>query len=379
FWTDVQNYEAYYEIEKSKPKIEFDFFRPDEIEFLYKWANVVYDKNNLEHFSAKEKIMDTLGNKTKFWSNQIVKRIPGLETSNSRRWNQIGSISTPDGRATVTKFKAYTWARIYRTGHDKKHIFFTVGVDGESKELLYKLDYHYESSSTLNDEQKAIIKQNIPQELSWKAIPISELDNFDWDSLLEVSFKFISSNLETYDRLIELAWGEREPKEVISNSIKKGYFPAKGYDEIPHNEANFEDVKVDFIQEQIENTELGDAGEALVIEFEKKRLGELGLHDLSEKVRKVLDGEGYDILSFDENGESKYIEVKTTPGDSRTPFYYTQNEKAFALQNPDNYIIYRLYNYDKEKNTADMFEIKDLNQVLFEPVVFKVYPKNKKQ
>ena len=38
------------------------------------------------------------------------------------------------------------------------------------------------------------------------------------------------------------------------------------------------------------------------------------------------DGAGYDIKSFDENGNIKYIEVKTTAGSLNTDFYMSPKE-----------------------------------------------------
>lgn len=56
----------------------------------------------------------------------------------------------------------------------------------------------------------------------------------------------------------------------------------------------------------------------------------------------------------------------------------TINEKLFAEKHKDNYVIYRLYNYDKEKNTADFFEIINTEEeLLFQPTEFKVYTKER--
>jgi len=93
-------------------------------------------------------------------------------------------------------------------------------------------------------------------------------------------------------------------------------------------------------------------------------------------VKIAKDGEGYDILSFDENGNEICIEVKTTKGNEKTPFYLSQNEKLFFEKNFNKYMIYRLYNYDLDNNYADFFIIKDFDkELLFQPTEFKVYLK----
>jgi hypothetical protein len=95
------------------------------------------------------------------------------------------------------------------------------------------------------------------------------------------------------------------------------------------------------------NRALGKAGERAVVDYERARLAALERPDLARKVRWVAqedgDGAGYDILSFSRNGADRLIEVKTTIGNSRTPFFITRNERALADERPDAFRLYRLY------------------------------------
>ena len=104
------------------------------------------------------------------------------------------------------------------------------------------------------------------------------------------------------------------------------------------------------------NRNLGQAGELLVYEYERRRLQTIGRKDLSDCVRWVArddgDGCGYDILSFNGKGEEAsrelWLEVKTTNGPERTPFYITRNELHVAMQRPDAFRIFRLYDFRKQ-------------------------------
>ena len=104
------------------------------------------------------------------------------------------------------------------------------------------------------------------------------------------------------------------------------------------------------------NRNLGRAGEELVYEYEKNRLQTVGRKDLSERVRWVArddgDGYGYDILSFkgkgEEAGREIWLEIKTTNGSVSTPFYITRNELRVSEQQPESYLIYRLYDFRKQ-------------------------------
>ncbi|MEX2484560.1 MAG: DUF3883 domain-containing protein [Brumimicrobium sp.] len=377
FWHKPENYNAFAELADEETIHDLNFFTETEIDFLADWSDKVYDKDDTEHLAAKNYIMNSLGTKTQYWSNQLAMSIPSMDTFNWRMWSQKGWEDTPSGKVRVARFKPYTWARIFRKGDDNKGIFFTVGADGNGKELVYKLDYYFEKNSHLNAEQKEIVDKNIPKELRWKSISAFELDSYDWKSLLELTTSFISEHLHVYDRLIKLAWGDSQPEEVFSNFLRPQEPPKNGHPALPEYNSNFTGVDKDFIQESIDKKEIGDAGEALVKQYEVQRLKNIGHTDLADIVEIVKDGKGYDVLSFNEKRKPKYIEVKTTTGNSLTPFDYTINEKAFAEQNSESYLIYRLYNYDEETNTADFFVINALEELLLRPTTYKVYLKKK--
>ncbi len=86
------------------------------------------------------------------------------------------------------------------------------------------------------------------------------------------------------------------------------------------------------------NAALGKAGESFVLDLERRRLAEAGRLDLARGVRWVSveegDGAGYDILSFGSGGGERLIEVKTTNGSARTPFYLSRNEYETAGKRP---------------------------------------------
>ena len=81
-------------------------------------------------------------------------------------------------------------------------------------------------------------------------------------------------------------------------------------------------------------------------------LTEAGCADLARKVRWVAaedgDGAGYDVSSFDERGRARLIEVKTTNGSARTPFYLSRNERSVGEERPSEWRIYRVHLFAKE-------------------------------
>jgi len=106
-------------------------------------------------------------------------------------------------------------------------------------------------------------------------------------------------------------------------------------------------AKFDPVDRDHRNRSLGRAGESFVVEFEKHRLTKENRADLARKVRWTAaedgDGAGYDVTSFNLEGGPRLIEVKTTNGSARTPFFLTRNEFEIARQLPTQWQIYRVH------------------------------------
>jgi uncharacterized protein DUF3883 len=97
------------------------------------------------------------------------------------------------------------------------------------------------------------------------------------------------------------------------------------------------------------NRRLGKAGEEFVFKLERVRLARFGREELAKKVRWVAeadgDGAGYDILSYDKGGAERLLEVKTTCGAERTPFYLTRNELALSEERPTDFRLVRVHQF----------------------------------
>lgn len=110
----------------------------------------------------------------------------------------------------------------------------------------------------------------------------------------------------------------------------------------------------DYSATDAKNRELGLRGE-------KRLLVDSGHPYLAERVRHISliegDGAGYDIQSFTSEGETKYIEVKTTRGPAETPFYMSTNEAEFSRTHQDNYYHYRVYAYDEDHNFGSFYAV----------------------
>lgn len=110
--------------------------------------------------------------------------------------------------------------------------------------------------------------------------------------------------------------------------------------------------KFDPVERDHRNRSLGRAGEAFVFDVERKQLSQADREDLARRVRWVAeedgDGAGYDIYSFDPHGHERLIEVKTTNGAARTPFFLSRNECELATERPTDWSIYRVHLFARQ-------------------------------
>lgn len=107
--------------------------------------------------------------------------------------------------------------------------------------------------------------------------------------------------------------------------------------------------KFDVAERDARNRALGRSGEERVVAHERAMLAAVGRNDLADRVRWVSDqdgdGAGYDIASFEADGRTRLIEVKTTNGWERTPFHITRRELDVADQARDEWRLVRLWNF----------------------------------
>lgn len=103
------------------------------------------------------------------------------------------------------------------------------------------------------------------------------------------------------------------------------------------------------MEREARNRSLGSAGEKFVLAFERARLIHAGKEYLANRIEHTAivkgDHEGYDILSYEESGSERLIEVKTTKYGLETPFFVSKNEVNASVRMADRYQIYRLFDF----------------------------------
>lgn len=323
------------------------FFDAKDIDYFAVHAGKDYRRGDTVAVAAGNNISSNIFKKTNVWVDLISE---GWVVEHDNKWQISG------------KFKKYSWARLYKRGDQDAKVYFTFGIDAPPKALVYKLDCQkkqYTPGNALNTAQvKAFERIVNGTHAQWNEISKDELLDYDWESLRELSLEFLGKYEFLYDEAVKAV---RDAKGVQTTTILNKPIltitpvPSNGFNALLAKSYSFRGVTIDYDAEQKRNKHTGDSGESLVISHEKKILENLGLFDLANKVKKVKDGKGYDVISFEPNGDKKYIEVKTTSGMSIRPFIMTDNEWEFMLRHADNYHLYRIYEYNSEQNQGKMY------------------------
>jgi len=133
--------------------------------------------------------------------------------------------------------------------------------------------------------------------------------------------------------------------------------------------------KINFAERDAANRHLGKLGEQFVFDLERYRLKAAGRDDLAQQVvwasQDIGDGLGFDIISFDEADDSeRKLEVKTTALGKFFPFYVTGNEVRCSEDIPQQYHLFRVFDFGREPRLYILHgSLRELCQL--EPVLFR--------
>ncbi|MBL7733222.1 MAG: DUF3883 domain-containing protein [Chitinophagaceae bacterium] len=223
-----------------------------------------------------------------------------------------------------------------KTEHRNRLLTLLKNRNGSS--LEYK---HRNITAALNNMGLPGIKGYKPAINYQKQLLESEIINYITEHKAEVEALF-----DNFSKSIE-----SRPQIEIFENIDRHLVDPPEPTEISEREPSFLPIKTNYLKKEQNNRAIGEKGEEFVFRFEKARLIRAGKELLSEKVEWVSrdngDGTGYDILSKNENGSDRFIEVKTTKLSKYTPIFFSKNELAFSKKTDRSFFLYRVFNFSK--------------------------------
>lgn len=189
---------------------------------------------------------------------------------------------------------------------------------------------------------------------------------------------------ETSDDAVEYATKEISLSVDVPNIIITKVEAPQLKKKKPRLEKRLVAKDVNYTRRQKNLKNIGDVGELLAIEVEKRRLIAEGRPDLAGRIehvaRTIGDGLGFDILSFEQVGTNyceKYIEVKATTGGKNKPFDITANEVEVSEEKKQQYAVYRFYGLSSAAKEIRFYECRGSIKENFtlEATAFKAYYK----
>ncbi len=343
-----------------------NFIKDVEIGHLELIGGEKYRKAEEEDLRQSQ-LLKPLVNKINIWAKNSL--IEDFTVHFDKHWQWSGT------------FKPYIWLRIFRPNSSKK-VFFVLGASKDRAGLYLTIDClrsNYTQTGVLSMSVQNKFDEYLKKsEFKDQFISKNSLKHYDWDKLIEKTTRFLYDYVSIYDELENLV--TRADIKQIDDFEFTFVDPPTETKTYLNRKRTFEGKVIDWSQKQSSSKLLGDLGEDFVVKIEKKKLIEAGLKDKANLVSKVLDGRGFDIVSFDSNGSEIHIEVKTTTGLKNEPFYFSINEKEFLEANADNYFLYRLHEYKYSPQRTKCFVLSG-KQVLkiadFNPTNYEVSIGNK--
>lgn len=246
--------------------------------------------------------------------------------------------------------------------------FVKTQINAELQNLISRsrgsIEYKFQNvSAVLRDHAHPFINGYKPASNYQEALVESVLTGLARrPSLAEAAFESVIASIERPARAIDVRVIDAPTIEVRA----------------PLHRSPRRALKRDYVAIEASNRQLGLAGEKTVVDWERRRLASLGLPALAARVEHVSltegDGLGYDIRSFDVDGATRFIEVKTTKRNEYWPMMVSRNEIAFSAEQPERFHLYRLYEYSSA--SSGMYQLPGAIQTTcsLTPTTFEALP-----
>jgi hypothetical protein len=216
--------------------------------------------------------------------------------------------------------------------------------------------------------------QSMCEYLKYEIVNDQELLKFHKDRLTNDCYFDENYNILTQDLIYAVDEYLNSDVPIASTNIQVLYEETLEKFENTFHELSFKGRIVNYEQIDKENKRIGNLGENWVIQREREKLIKAGLRN--KIVRQISveegDGTGFDIRSYDANGNEIFIEVKTTTGKCNQPIFISRNELERSKQDSEKYYLYRVFDFNEQDNSARLLILPgDLSQLCDFPSQFK--------
>lgn len=168
---------------------DVDFFRQRLI------TRQAYRRANAADVADGQTIYRTIYAPTNDWAQQVIQQLPAYDLLLDNRWLIGGGY-----------FKKYSWARLFLHELGDQGIYVTVGVDGLTGNLVWKLDFQFAGDEPLPTTTQALLRAELDRAGSqWQQVAPAHLVDYDWARLVTETVAFMQASEPLLRRLHELA------------------------------------------------------------------------------------------------------------------------------------------------------------------------------
>lgn len=211
-------------------------------------------------------------------------------------------------------------------------------------------------------------------------------ENKVFSSLSFYEFMVFLYTMYGQDLLAEKKEANRRSAPLTGNEIEQDELPVTNQrlvlqdynfvENIIPQKTNRRKGPTDFDELQKRRTRIGLKGEELVIKYEEEFLLSCGSKYKPEHIARTDPSAGYDIISYDKDGNIKYIEVKTKKAktDDTLDFYISANERD-KFVNLKGYVIYFVSDLNSVTPKLRIITKEIYDQLEFEEIAYRVKAK----
>ena len=241
------------------------------------------------------------------------------------------------------------------------------------------LNHFLDKLSLVCTSPKELYKQQLLMDFKASDEVMRDWTTFEYNRFLYKSFNRPTGNLKSKDLSPALKGhiqADLPPMEKVKpRSID---LMTENLPEQKTKDTSKPTIKQDHLAKGKKNIRIGNRGEQIVMSYEIAHLTKIKRKDLADKVSRVSeksDAYGYDILSYDDNGNEKYIEVKSTTRKIGYSVFHISANELEVSRNKQNYYFY--FVYDAHTTSPQIWaqrpeDILDSDKVRREPTSFKL-------
>jgi hypothetical protein len=172
------------------------FFTQSDLEFFRHRLKTrqAYRKSNIDDVADGKRINNSIYKQTNEWARQVADELSTYDIISDNRWLIGGGY-----------FKKYSWARLFLKELGDQGVYITVGVDGSTGNLVWKIDFQFGGDAPLPSQVQARLRAELSTAgIGWQQLAPSALTGYGWPQLVNKTVAFVRRHEPVFRRLHDL-------------------------------------------------------------------------------------------------------------------------------------------------------------------------------